>query len=125
MLSLIKYIFIDYNLPKIMKEMIRPYRQTHSARPTKISDLPRMEPSSLMAPRAAEAAADTAIPPPMQARPVESAAAKYPMPATPEAAAAGSAAAALPENMKTAETIRVPKNKNALTNRAKSSSNAD
>ena len=39
-------------------------------------------------------------------QPVESAAAKYPMPATPEAAAAGSAAAALPENMKTAETIR-------------------
>ena len=55
--------------------MISPYRHTPSARPIKISDLPRIEESSLIAPRAAEAAADTAIPPPMQARPTERAAA--------------------------------------------------
>ena len=59
-----------------MKEMISPYRQTPSARPTKMRDLPRIELSSLIAPRAADAAAETAIPPPMQARPVESAAAR-------------------------------------------------
>ena len=39
-----------------MKEMIKPYRQTPSARPTKIRDLPRIEESSLIAPRAALAA---------------------------------------------------------------------
>ena len=52
-----------------MKEMISPYRQTPSARPTKISDLPSIVGSSLIAPRAALAAALTAIPPPTQARP--------------------------------------------------------
>ena len=36
-----------------MKAMIRPYRQTPSARPTKIRDLPRIEESSLIAPSAA------------------------------------------------------------------------
>ena len=33
--------------------MIKPYRQTPSARPTKIRDLPRIEESSLIAPNAA------------------------------------------------------------------------
>ena len=56
--------------------MISPYRHTPSARPTKMRDLPRMEPSSLMAPKAAEAAADTAIPPPIQDIPVARAAAR-------------------------------------------------
>ena len=59
----------------IMKEMISPYRQTPSARPTKIRDLPRMEESSLIAPSAADAAAETATPPPIQESPVERAAA--------------------------------------------------
>ena len=57
-----------------MKEMISPYKHTPSARPTKISDLPRMELSSLIAPKAALAAADTAMPPPRQDRPVDRAA---------------------------------------------------
>ena len=52
-----------------MKEMISPYRQTPSARPTKIRDLPRMEESSLIAPSAADAAAETATPPPIQESP--------------------------------------------------------
>ena len=47
-----------------MKEIINPYKATPSARPTKIKDLPRMEESSLMAPRAAEAEEATAMPPP-------------------------------------------------------------
>ena len=59
----------------IMKAMIRPYRQTPSARPTKIRDLPRIEESSLIAPSAALAALATAIPPPIQDMPMESAAA--------------------------------------------------
>ena len=63
-----------------MKEMISPYRHTPSARPTKISDLPSALESSLIAPRAALAALATAIPPPTQERPVESAAARYPNP---------------------------------------------
>ena len=60
--------------------MISPYRHTPSARPTKISDLPSALESSLIAPRAALAALATAIPPPTQERPVESAAARYPNP---------------------------------------------
>ena len=36
--------------------MIKPYKQTPSARPTKIRDLPRIEESSLIAPNAALAA---------------------------------------------------------------------
>ena len=65
-----------YRFPKIMKEMISPYRQTPSARPTKISDLPSTLESSLIAPSAALAALATAIPPPIQERPVTSAAAR-------------------------------------------------
>ena len=77
----------------IMKEMISPYRQTPSARPTKIRDLPRMEESSLIAPSAADAAAETATPPPIQESPVERAAAMYPIPVEmPPAAAVDSAA---------------------------------
>ena len=97
-----------------MKEMIRPYRQTPSASPTKINDLPRIEPSSLIAPNAAEAAADTAIPPPIQDIPVERAAATQPMPKAEEVSAAASAANALPENISTEDTIKVPKNRNTL-----------
>ena len=63
-----------------MKEMISPYRQTPSASPTKIKDLPRTLESSLIAPSAALAALATAIPPPIQERPVTSAAARYPIP---------------------------------------------
>ena len=59
-----------------MKEIINPYKATPSARPTKIKDLPRMEEFSLMAPSAEDAAAATAIPPPIQESPVTSAAAK-------------------------------------------------
>ena len=71
-----KYARIQYiSLLMIMKEMIRPYRHTPSARPTKIRDLPRTLESSLIAPRAALAALATAIPPPMQERPVTRAAA--------------------------------------------------
>ena len=58
-----------------MKEMITPYRHTPSARPTKIRDLPRTLESSLIATRAALDALATAIPPPMQERPVTRAAA--------------------------------------------------
>ena len=96
--------------------MIRPYRHTPSARPTKINDLPRMELSSLIAPRAALAAADTAMPPPRQESPVERAAERYPMPAAedPAAWAPASAAWALPENMTTAAKTMVPKNRNIL-----------
>ncbi len=50
--------------------MISPYRQTPSARPTKIRDLPSTLESSLIAPKAAEAALATAIPPPIQESPV-------------------------------------------------------
>ena len=46
--------------------MINPYRHTPSARPTKISDLPKALGSSLIAPKAALAALATAIPPPTQ-----------------------------------------------------------
>ena len=53
-----------------MKEMIRPYRAIPSAIATKIMDLPKMLPSSLIAPRAELAALATAIPPPTQERPV-------------------------------------------------------
>ena len=55
--------------------MISPYRHTPSARPTKIRDLPSALESSLIAPSAALAALATAIPPPTQDKPVESAAA--------------------------------------------------
>ena len=44
-------------------------------------DFPKIVESSLMAPKAAEAAAETAIPPPMPESPVERAAAMYPIPA--------------------------------------------
>ena len=43
-----------------------PYRHTPSAKPTKISDLPKALGSSLIAPKAALAALATAIPPPTQ-----------------------------------------------------------
>ena len=56
--------------------MISPYRQTPSARPTKIRDLPSTLESSLIAPKAAEAALATAIPPPIQESPVNKAAAR-------------------------------------------------
>ena len=60
--------------------MINPYRHTPSARPTKISDLPKALGSSLIAPKAALAALATAIPPPTQESPVDNAAARYPSP---------------------------------------------
>ena len=64
----------------IINEMINPYRHTPSARPTKISDLPKALGSSLIAPKAALAALATAIPPPTQESPVDNAAARYPSP---------------------------------------------
>ena len=57
-----------------MKEMIRPYSAIPSAMATKIMDLPKMLPSSLMAPSAALALDATAIPEPMPERPVTRAA---------------------------------------------------
>ena len=57
-----------------MKEMIRPYRAIPSAMATKIMDLPKMLPSSLIAPRAALAEDATAIPEPIPERPVTRAA---------------------------------------------------
>ena len=57
-----------------MKEMIRPYRAIPSAIATKIMDLPKMLPSSLIAPRAALAEDATAIPEPIPERPVTRAA---------------------------------------------------
>ena len=71
-----------------MKEMISPYRHTPSARPTNIKDLPSALGSSLIAPSAALAALATAIPPPTQESPVESAAARYPKPVALDAAPA-------------------------------------
>ena len=75
------------------------------------SDLPQY---ALIAPNAAEAAADTAIPPPIQDIPVERAAATQPIPKAEEVSAAASAANALPENISTEDTIKVPKNRNTL-----------
>ena len=54
--------------------MIRPYRAIPSAIATKIMDLPKMLPSSLIAPRAALAEDATAIPEPIPERPVTRAA---------------------------------------------------
>ena len=71
-----------------------------------------------MAPRAAEAAAETAMPPPMQDMPVERAAARHPIPKELLVSAAASAANAVPENISAEDTRRVPKNRNTLTARA-------
>ena len=110
--------------------MIRPYRHTPSARPTKIRDLPRIELSSLIAPSAALAAADTAIPPPKQERPVARAASSHCHPQSGkrrtgtfypgccDVSSELTAANAFPENMKAAAAIMVPKNKNTFTPRA-------
>ena len=99
-----------------MKEMISPYRHTPSARPTKIRDLPSALESSLIAPSAALAALATAIPPPTQDKPVESAAARYPNPvALLDAVPAVSAACAgIPENSMIPATTNAPKKKNAF-----------
>ena len=63
-----------------MKEMISPYRQTPSASPTKINDLPKFFSFSEKAPIAAGAAAATAIPAPKAEKPVDKDAAKNPKP---------------------------------------------
>ena len=102
-----------------MKEMISPYRQTPSASPTKIKDLPRTLESSLIAPSAALAALATAIPPPIQERPVTSAAARYPIPVAivaPEDVAASAACTfAGPASIMIDAMANAPKKKNALT----------
>ena len=68
---------------------------------------------------AAEAAAETAIPPPMQAKPVERAAAKQIIPAAGfTAAAVSSAAKALPVKNNALHTSMVPKNRKELIARA-------
>ena len=103
--------------------MIRPYRATPSARPTKIRDLPNTLSFSEMAPRAAEAEEATARPPPMPDRPTARAAPRYfrPVARPSEAAAAAapvSAAEAAPPKPHTAVTINRPQNMAILPSRA-------
>ena len=58
-----------------MNEIINPYKAIPSANPTKIRERPKIESSSLIAPKAALAALATATPPPIPDRPVAKAAA--------------------------------------------------
>ena len=95
--------------------MINPYRHTPSARPTKISDLPKALGSSLIAPKAALAALATAIPPPTQESPVDNAAASYPSPvAIPASEPACAACTWGVANIITPAITMIPKKKKAL-----------
>ncbi len=67
MLSLMRYIFISLQGTKDHEGNDQSIQADTFGKTYEDEDLPRMEPSSLMAPRAADAAADTAIPPPRQA----------------------------------------------------------
>ena len=98
-----------------MKEKISQYRQTPTARPTKIKDLPSTLESSLIAPRAALAALATAIPPPIQESPVTRASARYPSPVAcePEVAAASAAFTVGPPSIMIDAMAKAPKKKNA------------
>lgn len=108
----------SYDYGNIVNERTSPYKAIPSAKATKINALPMMLESSLIAPRAALAADATAIPPPIQERPVERAAAMYLHPSPEEEATASVAADALPVNIIMFANTKVPKKKNTLKPRA-------